>query len=508
MESRSRVKARGVRVQTYAVFFFLFAAFLFFAHAPLLQLPYFWDEAGQFIPAALDILREGAWIPHTAMPVIHPPGVMAYLAGFWRMAGYTPAATRAAMLLLASFALLAAFLLAIELSKHARGVPAFLAAGLLCVSPLFFAQSMLAQLDAPAMLFTTLALLLFLQDRIVWSAAACVVLVLVKETGLIVPLVFAGWLMHERRWREAAWFLLPVAVLGGWIVLLAARTGHWLGDAEFARYNLWFPLHPARIAAALVRRLYYLFFANLHWLGAAAILYAWRKSPLFESRSWRVAWLLVAAHIVMLSLLGGAVLERYLLPVMPVIYAAMAASLTFFERRLQLTAAVAMLAGMAAANFINPPYPFPYEDNLAFTDFVKLHAEAADYIQRWHPASRVATAWPLTAELSRPDLGFVRHKIAVRTLTDFSIETLGMLDWENEQVIAVYSRTWTPELSFFDLDTFRDLSSRLYGYPRNATMEEARAALPLTVAAHFERRGQWVDIYVNPAARARQRRLP
>jgi hypothetical protein len=47
------------------------------------------DEAGQFIPSALDILHGGAFIPHSATPNIHPPAVVAYLAAVWSLAGYS-----------------------------------------------------------------------------------------------------------------------------------------------------------------------------------------------------------------------------------------------------------------------------------------------------------------------------------------------------------------------------------------------------------------------------------
>ena len=45
----------------------LFAA-LAAAHYPYLQLPYFWDELGQFIPAALDLFQTHDWIPVTTTP--------------------------------------------------------------------------------------------------------------------------------------------------------------------------------------------------------------------------------------------------------------------------------------------------------------------------------------------------------------------------------------------------------------------------------------------------------
>ena len=58
------------------------------------------------------------------------------------------------------------------------------------LDPLFYTQGMMAQLDMPAMLFTVLALLLFCLDRHAAAAAACTALVLAKETGALLPLIF------------------------------------------------------------------------------------------------------------------------------------------------------------------------------------------------------------------------------------------------------------------------------------------------------------------------------
>src|SRR5271168_2658207 len=94
-------KRRGIRTGPYLALLAAFAIFIFLIHAPFLTLPYFWDEMGQFVPAALDILRSGAWVPYSTVPNVHPPGVMAYLAGAWRVFGYSIAVTRSAMLALA-----------------------------------------------------------------------------------------------------------------------------------------------------------------------------------------------------------------------------------------------------------------------------------------------------------------------------------------------------------------------------------------------------------------------
>ncbi len=102
---------RGPRLNPLLIFALLFTA-LFILHAPLLRLPYFWDEAGYYVPAARDLLLSGSLIPHSTASHAHPPLALAWLALWWKLSGYTPAVTRTAMLLVAAFALLAVFRLA------------------------------------------------------------------------------------------------------------------------------------------------------------------------------------------------------------------------------------------------------------------------------------------------------------------------------------------------------------------------------------------------------------
>ncbi len=97
----------------------LIFTFLFVTHAPLLRLPYFWDEAGYFIPAARDLLLTGSLIPHTTLSNAHPPLVMLWLAFWWKFSAFTPAVTRTAMLLIAAFALLGLWRLARDVANEA-----------------------------------------------------------------------------------------------------------------------------------------------------------------------------------------------------------------------------------------------------------------------------------------------------------------------------------------------------------------------------------------------------
>ena len=128
------------------VFAAIFAA-IFLLHAPLLRLPYFWDEAGYYVPAARDLLLSGSVIPHSTPSNAHPPLVLAYLAGGWKLAGYSPSVTRTAMLLLAAFSLLGFFRLARTAANTSVAVASTL---LTALYPVFFAQSSLAHVDLPA----------------------------------------------------------------------------------------------------------------------------------------------------------------------------------------------------------------------------------------------------------------------------------------------------------------------------------------------------------------------
>ena len=104
---------------------------------------------------------------------------------------------------LAAAGVLFTFMLAVRLRRPLAGLPAFVSVLLLMCSPIFYTQSMMAQLDMPAMVFTSLSLFLFLEERYALAALACTVLVLTKETALTTPAILGAWLLWERRWREA-----------------------------------------------------------------------------------------------------------------------------------------------------------------------------------------------------------------------------------------------------------------------------------------------------------------
>ncbi len=413
----------------YLLVFGFFTALLIALHIHLLNLPFFWDEHGQFIPTALDLLRTGAWVARSTTPNVHPPGVEAYLVLWYKLFGFSIPVTRVAMLLLAGAGLLFTFLLAIELSRGTDGAPAFLPPLFLLASPLFYTQSMMAQLDMPAMVLTVAAMLLFLRKHYTGTAILCIALVLVKETALIVPAIFGVVFLLRRDWKRALLFVPSALALAGWLLLLHSTTGYWLGNPGFAHYNVGYALNPVRMVFSLFRRAYYLFFAEFRWIGTLVLLFTARALPVFRSFPWRLTLAISIATLILVSVLGGAELERYLLPVLPIFYIAVSIGLTRLPKWTGIAATLGLILGLAASLFWNPPYPFPYEDNYAMVDFVRLQQTAAEYAETRLAGQTIATAWPFSAALQSADYGFVSRKLKVVETGDFHFSSIDALPY-------------------------------------------------------------------------------
>lgn len=490
----AKAPAYGRSVLYLGVFFLLFAIPLFAIHFSLLRLPYYWDELGQFIPTALDLLRDGAWVAHSTLPNIHPPGVEAYLVLWYKLFGYSIPITRVAMLALAALGLLILFLLSVELSRNAPGVPSFLPPLLMIASPLFYTQSMMAQLDMPAMVFTLLALLLFLRKRYGYAALACVALVLAKETGAVTPAVFFLVLVWRRQFRRASFFLAAPAVLCAWLLILHHATGYWMGNPGFEHYNVGYSLNPVRIALDAVRRIYYLFFAEFRWIGTLALALTARRLWTYRSNAWLVTGFVFAANLLLVTLFGGAALERYLLPILPIYYIAVSLALVLLPRWQGLVAGVALFAGLAASLFWNPPYPFPYENNYAMVDFVRLQQIAASYIEENLPGTTVATAWPYTAALQHPEYGYVTRPMHVIETNDFHASSIRAIDVGRYSVLVEYTRTWAPQTGIVGIGWIRELLARFYDYEPPIS-EQQCVGLGLMPTVGWQGRGQSIQIF-------------
>jgi len=305
--------------------------------------------------------------------------------------------------------------------------------------------------------------------------------------------VFFCVLLLKRNWRPAAYFIAPALALFGWLLVLHRGTGYWLGDPGFAHYNVGYALDPARMALSFARRFYYLFIGEFRWIGTLVVCFTLFACPSFRRQKWKIATAVAAANLVLVSVLGGAELERYLLPTLPIFYIAVAVALTCVPKKLSIAATGALAAGLIVNLWWNPPYPFPYENNLAMVDFVRLQQGAADFAERSLPDRTIATAWPYTAGLRDPDFGFVKKGLRVVETGDFHYDSVRKA---HADVLIVYTRTWAPSNGVIRFAPVRGLLSRLYGWKPEITPEQC-AGLGFTELVSWRSRGQQIAIYTS-----------
>ncbi len=191
------IAGRPSHLYSLQLFSLIFIAILIL-HAPLLRLPFFWDEAGFYIPAAHDLAKFHTVIPSTTLDTGHPPLPAAYLALWLTLSGWKPAVARIAMLLVAAFALTNVFLLARRVSSLGVAVATTIATA---VYPVFFVQSSLAHADLAAAAFTLWGIRMSVERRLWMSQLAFSLAVLSKETAIAAPLALAAWefLIEQQR---------------------------------------------------------------------------------------------------------------------------------------------------------------------------------------------------------------------------------------------------------------------------------------------------------------------
>jgi hypothetical protein len=502
--------------------FALIIIFVFLLHLPLLWLPYFWDEAGYYIPAARDLFLSGSVIPHSTPSNAHPPLVMAYLALAWKIAGYSPLVTRSAMLLVAGFTLFTLFQLAQRVANREVAVAAVICTG---VYPVFFTQSSLAHVDLAAAGLIFAGLESYFEDRLraagLWLSLAA----LAKETAILAPLALILWELvcstragvsalqalsvdqakHERRRWRAASLLLPLLTLFLWYGYHYAQTGYVFGNPDFFRYNVEATLNPVRILLALTMRLWQVLgYMQLALLVLAMLLAMWLP-PLQDDAGERprihlpvqvVLLLIVTFDVIAMAFVGGAVLARYLLPAVPLV---IVVSISTLWRRVRYWKAVlaVVVFGFVMALFVNPPYGFSIEDNLAYRDYILLHKDAEEFLLRRYPAARVLTAWPASDEISRPYLGYVNRPMRVFRIENFNLEqVMSAAEVRSDfDVALVFSTKYEPPHPLLEhWRIWQELQARFFGFHRDLPAAVAAQILGGEIVFSETRHQQWVAV--------------
>ena len=503
----------------YRLLYPVFFAAVYLSHITLLRLPYFWDEAGYYVPAAWDFYKTGTLIPQTTATNAHPPLPSILLAGWWHLSGFVPSGTRTFVCMTAAAALLAVFGIGRKLLGTGAGAAMAILTG---VYPIWFAQSTLAHADIFAAAFTLWGLLVYLsaiapqtapaRRHMVYAAVLFSLSVLSKETAIITPAALAVWeltlLLRERKLAghiraHATWaaaLLFPALPLALWYTYHFHETGFVFGNPEFLRYNATANLDVQRIALCLYHRLLHLtmhmnLFVPTVCTLAALLLPAVEGRRRLPMRAMQAVVAVLGANWIAFSVLGGALLTRYLLPMYPLVLLLCVAE---WQRRFYRWEWIAVLstAGFFAGIWINPPYAFAPEDNLTYRDFVVLHTRAVSLISRQWPKATVLTAWPATSELERPELGYTKVPVKAYTIRNFSFEEMqkAAADPGEYDTALLFSTKLTPSGGLNLSRRSQSTDARYFDFHNDMGPREAAAMLHGEVVWQEAQHGEWVAV--------------
>jgi 4-amino-4-deoxy-L-arabinose transferase-like glycosyltransferase len=309
-----------------------------------------------------------------------------------------------------------------------------------------------------------------------------------------------------RLWREAAWLAGCVLPLAGWYGWHYAKTGFLFGNPEFLRYNAQATLEPLRILAAFGHRILHLtahmnMFVPVLMTFAALLLNVRRDANGGERASigdpvLRRIFVLLLVNALLFSVLGGALLTRYLLPMYPLV---LLLAVTTFYRRVPFWQAMAVFsaAAFAVGLFINPPYGFAPEDNLAYAHVIKLHLAGIAQLNKRYPGATVLSAWPMTDELTRPELGYLKIPFDVYRVEDFSEPQIQRAAEEPGKFSAalVFSTKYDPPRPLLSLGSkSAELDEKYFGFHHDLPPEAIAKQLGGNLVWEKMDQGQWVAL--------------
>ncbi len=433
-------------------------------------------------------------------------------------------------MIVASAALLAVY----RLAQRVTGQVSIAAATTLLTAlyPVWFAQSTLANADLFAAALTLWGLAFYLPGgragRILPAALCFALAALSKETAICTPMALAGYeawralrekssrdpALRNPAFRNMAWLVASVVPLCGWFYYHWRRTGYVFGNPEYLRYNAEATLSPLRIGLALFHRTLHLT-AHMNLFvpvlcACSALLLVPRPlpggqiSPLSGGGGTRpplprefvapLVWVF-AANALLFSTLGGALLTRYLLPLYPLVLLVCVAT---FWRRVPAWGGMVALSAFAfcLGLFINPPYRFAPDDNLSYTDSIWLQQQAIHQAVTLYHGETILTAWPVSDELTKPELGYMRRPVSVVTIDNFSLPQIQRAATLSGYTVGlIFSTKYDPPHLPLSLGQQNEkLDRRYFDFHRDLPPEAIASMLGGKVVWFKERKGQWAAV--------------
>jgi hypothetical protein len=381
---------------------------------PTLHDPHTWDALSCYLPQARFLAAHGTdWAAYRTLPYLRPPVVTGTVAALLSL-GASHAVIRVYLWLWALLGLFGTYRLGRALGGGRS--QALLAMALCALSPLYFAQAGLLQLDLAAAVLCVWALVALVEGRTLGFVLAASLAVLTKESSyylclpaaLLSALRAAGGLRLRAllRLRVVA-AVLPAAVPGlvliGWLLIHRLLVGRLMAeDHQGALFS------PDRIASALLHN-----FVEGGRLPLVALSVVSLRAAL-PARRYDVLAVALAAGLLPLCFAGHP--PRYMILSLPPLCVLAARGLAELAPRWRRQVGIAVLAwltlGLTGGSWHSDSGDH-LESNLAYRELIALHRRAAQGLSA-AGARAVLADFPIEDVLRAPPVdGYLPEPVPV-----------------------------------------------------------------------------------------------
>jgi hypothetical protein len=206
--------------------------------------------------------------------------------------------------------------------------------------------------------------------------------------------------------------------------------------------------------------------------------------------------MVVLAQVAEFSVVGGALLARYMITAIPLVILLSVHVLRRYAPRWEWWVA-GCAAAFVAALFFNPPWFISPEDNLTWASYVRMHQEAARYVEQHYAEERILTAWSASDELNRPFLGYVEKPLSVVRLENFSAEEILRAEQapESFDVVVAFSTKYEPPRGLLQrIPGWRAVQMRYFDFHQDLPAEAIARMLHGRTVWQRRTPGEWIAV--------------
>ncbi len=390
-----------------------------------LWLPYYWDEAGVYAPAANALYEHGlSLMPGALDPEFsrgHPLLFVFLAASMFKLFGSSVLTAHVFAFFISLLLLWVVYYKAARYYGHTVGL---ITSILIAVQPFFVGLSTLLLPEILLALFAWLALTSFHENKYGMAGLYSTLAVLTKESGILLPITFTAYLLlqqilfwkeHKGKWNSRMLLLFtPFAFFGLFLVVQKIQNGWY-----------FFPYHVSTVSLEwpTVQKHFQDFFNFLiwnqkrywwKWIMIAGLASAIVKGT-FTKNSLRNSFLLLLGVFIAGNLCASSLafyMSRYVFLLLPALALIVSICLYTVARSIAVRGVVVLLLSVAALSTLDTN-KFNYEEDIAYRKSVYTLVNAFNYLQQHQqPQDTVSGPFPAYFILATPNNGYppLRYK--------------------------------------------------------------------------------------------------